>query len=62
MWNFKQIAECKKAMASFLSELDDIIRKITAKDRVIVTTVLTEKEQKAYNSGKVIAIKRSLDQ
>lgn len=60
MWNSKQWADCEKAFASLLPKLDDIIRRVTAKDDTITTIVSTGADQKMYKSGKVIAMRKSL--
>lgn len=59
IWNSKQWAECEEAMASFLPKLDDVIRRVTAKDSHIITSVSTMADQKIYNSGKVVAMKKT---
>ena len=58
LWTWEQIAECRKAMASFLPKLDDVIRRVTAKDDAITTVVSTNTDQKMYKGGKVVAIKK----
>lgn len=62
VWNSKQWTECEKAMASLLPRLDDVIRKVTAKDNAITTVVSTNIDHKAYKSGKVILMKKSFGQ
>ncbi len=59
IWNSKQWAECEKSMASFLPKLDDVIRKATAKDNHIITSISTATDQKIYYSGKVVAINKT---
>lgn len=58
MWNSKQMAECERAMASFLLKLDDLMRKITTGDNITTTVVSTDTDQKMYKGGKVIAIRK----
>lgn len=58
MWTPKRKADCAKAMASLLPKLDDVIRRVTAKDNAITTIVSTSIDQKVYKSGKVIAVKK----
>lgn len=60
IWNSKQEAECMKAIASLLPKLDDVIRRVTAKDDAITTIVSTQADQKIYKSGKVIVIRKSI--
>lgn len=59
IWNSKQEAKCMEAWASLLPKLDDVIRRVTAKDDAITTVVSTQADQKMYKSGKVIAIKKT---
>ncbi len=58
MWNSKQMAEGARAMAEFVKELDDVIRRVTTKDDAITTIVSTSIEQKTYKGGKAIAVKK----
>ena len=59
IWNSTQWAACEKAMASLLPKLDDVIRRITAKDNAITTVASISVDQKMYKGGKVIAIKKT---
>ncbi len=59
IWNSKQEAKCMEAWASLLPKLDDVIRRVTAKDNAITTVVSTSVDQKMYKGGKVIAIKKT---
>ena len=59
MWNQKQMDGAAKAWASLLPDLDDMIRRVTAEDNHIITSVSTTTDQKIYNSGKVVAMKKT---
>ena len=59
MWNSKQMDKAAEAWASFLPKLDNVIRRVTAKDNAITTVVSSQADQKMYKGGKVIAIRKS---
>lgn len=56
IWDLKKLVEI---WASFLPELDDVMRKVTTKDSAITTIVSTHTDQKMYKGGKVIAMKKT---
>lgn len=59
VWNSKQETKCMESLTSFLPKLDDVIRKVTAKDNAITTIVSTQADRKMYKNGKVIAMRKS---
>ena len=59
IWNSKQEAKCMEAWASFLPKLDDVLRRATARDSALTTTVAAQMDQKVYRGGKVIAMKKT---
>ena len=60
IWNSKQEAKCMEAWASFLPKLDDVLRRATARDSALTTTVVAQVDQKVYKGGKVVAMKKTI--